>query len=76
MAARASVSRVVGARPLAGRHRGGELGEHLLPLVGGELRERLGVRLLDLLGRRGAQQVAVALDGLLVRSLPAAAAWR
>jgi hypothetical protein len=58
--------RVVPARSLGAGDRG-QLFQHLPPLLGGELGERLGVGGLDLVRRGGAQQVPVALDGLLVR---------
>ncbi|MFT2689330.1 hypothetical protein [Clavibacter zhangzhiyongii] len=56
---------VVEGRVALGRVRA-QLAEEDLALLGGELLERLDVHLLDLLGRRGAEQVAVALDGDLV----------
>ena len=65
VAARARLrgSSLCGRSPADG---GGELHQHLLPLVRGQLGEGLGMGLLDLVGRRGPQEVAVALDGLLV----------
>jgi len=54
---------------LGSGHGGSELREDLLPLIGGQLSEGLGVRLLDLVRRRGAQQVAVPLDRLVIGQL-------
>ena len=59
-------ARVVPAGRLAGRGRPGELVVDHPALLGGQPLEGLGVDLLDALGRSRAEQVAVAVDGLLV----------